>query len=187
MKRFVIATASALFLLAGSAAASVPTGPGVPSSHSPSLSTAANGGPAVETGAPGLAPLAPWVDPTAQIDPALAVPGVPGGAMQLLGAVDPALATVTGALAPVTNGVLPAVTGVLPPAVAGALSPVAGPPAAPALPIPGTSPPSQPPSGSKKAPPAAHPHASANRLSRRAVAAAAEAASLFQGLPANGY
>src|SRR5438067_6551142 len=157
MKRFVIATASALFLLAGTAAASVPAGPGVRSPHSPSLSTAANGGPAVEMGAPGLAPLAPWVDPTAEVDPALAVPGVPGGAMQLLGAVDPALATVTGALAPVTNGVLPAVTGVLPPAVAGALAPVAGPPTAPALPVPGTTPPpSQPPSASKKAPPAAH-------------------------------
>ena len=186
MKRFVIATASALILLAGSAAASVPAGPGVRVPHSPPLSTAANGGPATESGALGLAPLAPWVDPTSPADPALAVPGVPGGAMELLGAVDPALAAAGGVLAPVTGAVLPAVTGALPPALSGALAPVAGPPAAPALPIPGTTPPpSQPPSGSK-APATAHPHASANRLSPRAAAAAA-AAALFQGLPANGY
>ena len=180
MKRFVITTASALFLLAGTAAASVPAGPGVRAPHSTPLSTAANGGPAVETNALGLAPLAPWFDPAAQADPALAVPGVPGGAMQLLGAVDPALATVTGALAPVTGGVLPAVTGVLPPAVAGALAPLtAGPPA---LPVPGTTP-SQPPAGSK-APPASHPKA-AHRLSPRAAAAATP--TLFMGLPADGY
>jgi len=134
MKRFVIATASALFLLAGTAAASVPVGPGTRSPHSTPISNAANGGPASETDALGLAPLAPWVDAAAQADPALAVPGLPGGAMQVLGAVDPALATVTDAVAPITNGVLPAVTGVLPPAVSGALAPVFAGPAAPALP-----------------------------------------------------
>jgi uncharacterized repeat protein (TIGR01451 family) len=184
MKRFVIATASALFLLAGTAAASVPVGPGTRSPHSTPISTAANGGPASETEALGLAPLAPWVDPAAQADPALALPGLPGGAMQVLGAVDPALATVTGAVAPITNGVLPALTGALPPAVAGALAPVIAGPAAPALPVPGATPPSSSPPESK-APKAAHPHASANRLSPRAAAAAA--ASLFQGLPGNGY
>src|SRR5581483_7623621 len=104
--------------------------------------------------------------------------------MQLLGAVDPALATVTGAVAPVTNGVVPALTGALPPPVAGALTPVAGPPAAPPLPIPG-SPPGSPPGGAKApAPKAAHAHASANRLSPRAAAAGSP---LFEGLPANGY
>src|SRR5438093_1570618 len=42
MKRFVITTASALFLLAGTAAASVPAGPGVRAPHSSPLSPAAN-------------------------------------------------------------------------------------------------------------------------------------------------
>ena len=65
MKRFVIATASALFLLAGTAAASVPVGPGTRSPHSTPISNAANGGPASETDALGLAPLAPWVDAAA--------------------------------------------------------------------------------------------------------------------------
>src|SRR5256885_6026925 len=171
MKRFVIATASALFLLAGTAAASVPVGPGTRSPHSTPISNAANGGPASETDALGLAPLAPWVDAAAQADPALAVPGLPGGAMQVLGAVDPALATVTDAVAPITNGVLPAVTGVLPPAVSGALAPVLAGPAAPALPVPGSTPPSSPPE--QKAPTAAHPHASGNRLSPPAPAPAA--------------
>src|SRR5438552_18009921 len=121
MKRYVITTASALFLLAGSAAASVPAGPGTRTPHSTPISTAANGGTATETDALGLAPLAPWVDPALETDPTLAVPGLPGGAMQLLGAVDPALATVTGALAPVA--------GALPPALSGALGPVLSGPA----------------------------------------------------------
>ena len=59
MKRFVIATASALLLLAGSAAASVP-GKGTTSrlAHDYSFSSTANGGPGVGNAAPaGLAPL----------------------------------------------------------------------------------------------------------------------------------
>ena len=67
MKRFVIATASALFLLAGTAAASVPASR---SAHDNSpFSTSAVGGPGVTSAAPvGLAPLAPGVDPAVLAD-----------------------------------------------------------------------------------------------------------------------
>ena len=176
MKRFVIATASALFLLAGSAAASVPYGSA--SRHgavSPS-STSAEGGVGVMPSAPvGLAPLAPAVDPAVLADPDLALPGLPGGVTQLFGAVDPALNALAGVVPP---GAVPPVAGVVPP-VGAAPAPV--PPPAPA---PGLAPPA-PPGSSKSAPPARR-QASMHRLSPSALRAQA-VASLFQGLAPTGY
>ena len=64
MKRFVIATASALFLIAGTATASVPSGPASRSAHQNPLSTVPVGGAGLETVAPvGLAPLLRGFDP----------------------------------------------------------------------------------------------------------------------------
>src|ERR1700704_3620719 len=97
MKRFVIATASALFLLAGTAAASVPYGPASRSGPDSPLSASFVGGPGVTPTTPvGLAPLAPAVTPAVLADPDLAIPGLPGGVTQLFGAVDPALAALAG-------------------------------------------------------------------------------------------
>src|SRR5262245_17330274 len=110
MKRFVIATASALILLAGSAAASVPKGPASRLAHENSFSSSAAGGPGIETIAPvGLAPLVPGIDPAVLADPDLAIPGLPGGVTQLFGAVDPALATLAGVVPPAVSNVLPPV------------------------------------------------------------------------------
>ena len=173
MKRFVIATASALFLLAGTAAASVPYGPASRSAHDSAFSASTVGGPGVTPAAPvGLAPLAPGVDPAVLADPDLAIPGLPGGVTQLFGAVDPALA---------------ALAGVVPPPVAGVLPPVVAAPAPvpPPVPVPGVTPAPAPPAKAKPAPPIRQ-HASANRVSPRALQAAA-AAALFQGLPSTGY
>src|SRR5947208_13505831 len=104
MKRFVIATASALFLLAGSAAASVPTGPATRVAHDNSFSSSAIGGPEVGTVAPDG--LVPAIDP-AMPDPGLALP-LPVGVSQLLGTVNPALATLVEALpAPVPGSLSP--------------------------------------------------------------------------------
>src|SRR2546423_8501406 len=129
MKRFFIATASAIFLLAGTAAAAVPAGPVSRVAHDNSFSSSAIGGPEAGTVAPdGLAPLVPEIDP-AMPDPGLALPGLPGGVSQLLGTVDPALANLVEAL---------------PGPVAGSLSPViAAPPAVdPPAPVPGLTVPS---------------------------------------------
>src|SRR5438067_272794 len=184
MKRFVIATASALFLLAGTAAASVPFGPApgsVPGSPSYASTVGSPGVvPAGQATPAGLAPFTPDVSAGVLADPDFAVlPGLPGAATQLLGAVDPALTAVTGAVPPAVAGLLPSpVAGIVPPATA-------APPVPPPAPVPGLAPPSAPPSGSK-APPPARRQASMSRVSPKAVQAAA-AASLFQGLPPTGY
>ncbi len=162
MKRFVIATASALILLAGSAAASVPKGPASRLAHDNSL----------ETVAPvGLAPLVPGIDPAVLADPDLAIPGLPGGVTQLFGAVDPALATLAGV-------VPPAVSSVLPPAAAD-----------PAPSIPGVTPAPPPPSEQKKAePPSAPARKQSKGLTRKAaVQAAAVPNNLFKNLGEKGY
>ncbi len=169
MKRFVIATASALFLIAGTATASVPAGPTLRTPHQNSFSAAPLGGQGSETV---LAP--PLFSGTG-----LAIPGLPGGVAQVLGAVDPALAGVAGAVpAPVAE--------LLPEPVAGALSPVLAEPAPAPVPIPGVTP--EPPAEQKQqaAPPPVRKKASANRLSPRALQAAA-VEDLFKGLPANGH
>jgi hypothetical protein len=119
MKRFVIATASALFLFAGTAMAAVPPGPVARTQHLNPIAGSAYSDPGVMPEAPvGLAPLAPEIDPGVLGDPDLAIPGVPGGVSQLFGAVDPALAAVTGALPPLA-GLVPPQAGVLPPGVSG--------------------------------------------------------------------
>jgi hypothetical protein len=179
MKRFVITTASAFFLIAGTATASVPTGPALPSAHQNPFSAAPSGGQGLEAVTPvGLAPLAPGLVPPIFADPGLAIPGLPDGVAQVFGAVDPAL----GALA----GAVPApVAGLLPEPLAGALSPVLTEPGPAPVPIPGVTPAPAPPSEQKATPPVRK-KASANRLSPRALQAAA-VEDLFKGLPANGH
>ena len=179
MKRFVITTASAFFLIAGTATASVPTGPALRSAHQNPFSAAPSGGQGLETVTPvGLAPLAPGLAPPILADPALAIPGLPDGVAQVLGAVDPALAALAGAVpAPVA--------GLLPEPVAGALSPVLTEPGPAPVPIPGVTPAPAPPSEQKASPPVRK-KASANRLSPKALQAAA-VEDLFKGLPANGH
>ena len=109
MKRFVIATASALFLIAGTATASVPSGPASRSAHQNPLLRSPRRRPGLETIAPvGLAPLLPGVDPAILADPDLAIPGLPGGVTQLFGAVDPALAALAGVVPGPVAGLLPA-------------------------------------------------------------------------------
>jgi hypothetical protein len=172
MKRFVIATASALFLFAGTAMAAVPTGPvGRSQSVNPFSGSAAGGSGVMPAALGGLAPLAPAIDPGVLADPDLALPGLPGGVTQLFGAVDPALAALTGAVPPLA--------GVVPPQAA-APSPVP-----PPVPVPGVTPAPAPPKAGPPAPSVKR-HASGNRLSPKALQAAA-AAALFQGLPATGY
>ena len=93
MKRFFITLASALFLLAGTAAA-VPDGPPTRVAH--------NYSDAVDS-------LVQRVDP-AEPDPGLALPGLPGSVSQLLGTVDPALANLVESLpAPVTESLSPVI------------------------------------------------------------------------------
>jgi uncharacterized protein DUF11 len=172
MKRFVIATASALFLLAGTATASVPAGPASRLAHDNSFSSSAIGGPGVGTVAPdGLAPLVPGVDPAVP-DPGLALPGLPGTVSELLGTVDPALANLVEAL---------------PAPVAGSLSPVIGAPSAiePPVPIPGLTP--SKPAEPKKPPAPAPAKKQAKGLARKGDLRTAATADLFKGLPANGY
>lgn len=170
MKRFVIATASALILLASSAAASVPNGPASRLARDNSFSYPANGGPGMETIAPeGLPSLVPGVDPAVLPDPG-AIPGLPEDVTQLLGTVDPALAgLVEAAAAPVT----------------GALSPVIGAPGPqPPAPVPGLTPedpqkPAQPKSGPARK--------QSKGLSRKADFQAAATPDVFKGLPAGGH
>ena len=93
MKRFVITLASALFLLAGTAAA-VPDGPPTRVAHNYSDVVGS---------------LVPGVDP-AEPDPGLALPGLPGSVSQLLGTVDPALANLVETLpAPVAESLSPVI------------------------------------------------------------------------------
>ena len=179
MKRFVIATASALFLIAGTATASVPSGSASRSPHQNQFSTVPVGGTGLETFAPvGLAPLLPGFHPAILANPDLAIPGLPGGVTQLFGAVDPALAAATGAIPSPIAGLLPApAAGLLPALGTGPLpSPV---------PVPGVTPAPEQPSETRSSPPVRK-KASANRLSPRALQAAA-VEDLFQGLPANGH
>src|SRR5688572_11577663 len=134
MKRFVITLASALFLLAGTAAA-VPDGPTARVAHDYSFSSSASGGPGVGTAAPAVP------------DPGLALPGLPGNVSELLGTVDPALANLVESLpAPVTDS----------------LSPVIGAPVAAEQPAsnPGLTDPSQPVEPEKPAPAPARKQAS---------------------------
>src|SRR3712207_3415240 len=110
MKRFVIATASALILLAGSAAASVPNGAASREARANSFSYLANGGPGLEAIAPdGLPSLAPGVDPAVLPEPG-AIPGLPEDVTHLLGTVDPALANVVEtATKPATDALSPVI------------------------------------------------------------------------------
>ena len=170
MKRFVIATASALLLLAGSATASVPAGPASRVAHDNSFTSSAIGGPEVGTVAQdGLAPFAPGIDP-AMPNPDLALPG---GVSQLLGTVNPALANLVEAL---------------PAPVADSLSPVIAAPSAvqPPAPIPGLTGPSKP--AEPKQPAQAPARKQAKGPSRNAnLRVAATATDIFKGLPATGY
>ena len=171
MKRFVIATASALILLAGSAGATVPKGPASRLAHDRSFSSSANGGPGMETMPVGLAPLAPGIDPAVLADPDLALPGLPGGVKQLFEAVDPALATLAGVVPPEVSNLVAAEP-------------------APAPPIPGVTPaPAPPPSEQKQAEPAPAPtRKQAKGLTRKAdLQAAAVPTNLFKNLGAKGY
>jgi uncharacterized repeat protein (TIGR01451 family) len=193
MKRFVIATASALFLIAGNAFASVPGGP-TPGSGAgnPSSATAVGASQATPPSAAsaGVAPLTSGVLTGIFADPDLGLPGLPGGASQLLGSVDPVLSGVAGAIPAPVAGLVPApVAGLVPAPLAGALPALTGPAPVPPPGVPGVTPPppsSSPPSGSKTPPAKRHASASARRISPKAVQAAA-AAALFQGLPPTGY
>ena len=174
MKRFVITLASALFLLATSAAASVPYGPATRVAHEYSFPSSGIGGPGVGTDAPDeLASIVPGVDPSAPA-PGLGLPGLPGTVSELLGTVDPALANLVGAR---------------PAPVDGTLSPVIGAPAAgePPAPVPGLTGPSQPTEPQKSAAPApARKHTKG--LTRKAdLRTAAAATDIFKGLPAGGH
>ena len=166
MKRFVIATASALILLAGSAGATVPKGPASRLAHDNSFSSSMEGMPV------GLAPLAPGIDPAVLADPDLALPGLPGGVKQLFEAVDPALS---------------ALAGVVPPAVDNLVA--AAPAPAPPAPVPGVTPAPEPPKEQKKAaPPPAPTRKQAKGLTRKAdLQAAAVPINLFKNLGPNGY
>ncbi len=174
MKRFVIATASALFLLAGTAAASVPAGPATRVARNHSFSSSAVGGPGVGTVAPdGLSSLVPGVNPAVP-DPGMALPGLPGTVSELLGTVDPALANLVEAL---------------PAPVAGSLSPVIGPPLAePPVQVPGLTP-AKPEQPKKEAAPApASVRKQTKGLTRKAgLRTAAAATDIFKGLPAGGH
>ena len=173
MKRFVIATASALILFAGSATASVPTGPASRVAHNNSFSSSAIGGPGVETAAPDrISPLIPGVDP-ALPDPGLALPGLPGNVSEVLGTVDPALANLVETV---------------PAPVAGSLSPVIGTPAAvePPVPVPGLTSPSKPAQPKKTA--AAPVKKQTKGVTAKAdLRTAAAATDIFKDLPANGH
>lgn len=184
MKRFVIATASALFLLAGTATASVPSGPALRSAHQNPFSVAPPGGQGPETVTPvGAAPLAglaeSMLSPSILSGAGLTIPGWSGGVAQVVGAVDPVLAGVAGAVpAPVA--------GLLPEPVAGSLSPVLASPGP--VPVPGVTPAPAPPADQpqQQASPPVRKRASGNRLSPKALQAAA-VEDLFKGLPAGGH
>jgi hypothetical protein len=171
MKRFVIATASALFLLAGTAAA-VPVGSASRVAHDNTFSSSAIGGPRTETVAPdGFAPLVPGLDPAAP-DPGLALP-LPEGVSELLGTVNPALANLVEAL---------------PAPVADSLSPVIGAPAAvePPAPVPGLTGPQKEPEPKQQPAPAAAQKQAKGLIRKANLRVAAAATDIFGGLPANG-
>ncbi|MEW6474154.1 MAG: hypothetical protein AB1679_18020 [Actinomycetota bacterium] len=169
MKRFVIATASAVLLLAGTAAASVPTGPASRVARDNTFSYPANGGPGTESvGLEGL-PSAPGIDPAVVPDPDTAIPGLPSDVTQLLGTVDPALANLTDTVtAP----------------VAGALSPVIA-PAAPQPPVgvPGVTPEEPKPAEPKSGPA----RKQAKGVTKKAALKAAASPDVFKDLPAGGH
>ncbi|HEV3362649.1 MAG TPA: hypothetical protein VG795_00665 [Acidimicrobiia bacterium] len=173
MKRFIIATASALFLLASSAAASVPNGPATRVARDYSFSSSAIGGPGVGTVVPdGITPLVPGVDP-ALPDPDLALPDLPGSVSQLLSTVDPALANLVEAS---------------PAPAEGSLSPVIAAPSAvePPAPVPGLTEPSKPAEPKKIA--AGPAKKQARGITRKAsLRTAAAATDIFKGLPADGH
>jgi uncharacterized repeat protein (TIGR01451 family) len=174
MKRFIIATASALFLLAGSAGASVPAGSAFRTAHDNPSSFSARA-PMTPAAPVGVAPAIPGLQDLALPAPDLALPGLPAGVTELLGTVDPALATLAD---------------VVPAPVAGSLSPILGAPAAvePPGPVPGLVPPSKPSEPKKSAPAPAAAKKQAKGISRKAdLRTAATAEDLFKGLPANGY
>jgi hypothetical protein len=160
MKRFVITLASALFLLAGTAAA-VPDGPTTRVAHDYSFSSSASGGPGVGT----VAPAVP--------DPGLALPGLPGNVSELLGTVDPALANLVESLpAPVTDS----------------LSPVIGAPVAAEQPASnaGLTDPSQPVEPEKPAPAPGRKQAR-GQAAKADLRVAAASTDIFKGLPATGH
>ena len=160
MKRFVITLASALFLLAGTAAA-VPDGPTTRVAHDYSFSSSITGGPGVGT----VAPAVP--------DPGLGLPGLPGNVSELLGTVDPALANLVESLpAPVSDS----------------LSPVIGAPVAAEEPAsdPGLADPSQPVEPEKPAPAPARKQAR-GQAAKADLRVAAASTDIFKGLPANGH
>ena len=177
MKRFFVTMASALFLLAGTAAASVPQGPASRVAHDYSFSPAF-GGPGMGTDrtevADGVSSLVPEIDPAAPA-PGLALPGLPETVSQLLGTVDPALANLVESL---------------PAPVAESLSPVIAAPVAESAPdsagATGPSEPATPKQKVEKAP--AQAGKQAKGLIRRAdLQAAAASTDIFKGLPASGH
>jgi uncharacterized repeat protein (TIGR01451 family) len=179
MKRFFVTMASALFLLAGTAAASVPNGPATRVAHDYSFSSVAFGGPWMGTDAPevadGFSSPVPELDPAAP-DPGLGLPGLPETVSQLLGTVDPALANLVDPPAPTP--------------VAGSLSPVIGAPVAePPGPVPGLTGPSEPAQPKQKVEKApAHARKQSKGLARKAdLRVAAAATDIFKGLPASGH
>jgi uncharacterized repeat protein (TIGR01451 family) len=162
MKRFVITLASALFLLAGTAAA-VPDGPTTRLAHDYSFSSSAYGGPGVGTVAPDE------VVP----DPGMALPGLPGSVSQLLGTVDPALANLVEDLpAPVSESLSPVIA-----------APVA---AEQPAPVPGQAGPSEQGEPEKPAPALAKKHAK-GQTAKADLRVAAAATDIFKGLPADGH
>ncbi|HKY77971.1 MAG TPA: hypothetical protein VJS45_17690 [Acidimicrobiia bacterium] len=172
MKRFVITLASALVLLAGTAAA-VPDGPMTRVAHDYSFSTPAYGGTGVETVAPDeVESLVPGVDPAVPA-PGLALPGLPGSVSQLLESMDPALAKLVESL----SGPL-----------ADSLSPVITAPAAaePPAPVPGLTGPSTPAEPEKPAPAVAKRQAK-GRSAKADLRVEAASTDIFKGLPANGH
>jgi uncharacterized repeat protein (TIGR01451 family) len=162
MKRFVITLASALFLLAGSAAA-VPDGPTTRVAHDYTFSSSASGGPGVGTVAPDE------VVP----DPGMALPGLPGSVSQLLGTVDPALANLVEDL---------------PAPVAESLSPVIAAPVAAEQPAPvrGQADPPEQVEPEKPAPALSKKQAK-GQAAKADLRVAAAATDIFKGLPANGH
>jgi hypothetical protein len=173
MKRFVITLASALFLLAGTAAASAPGGSTARVAHDYSFPSSAFGGSGVGTDAPdGPGPLVPGMD-EAVPDPGLAMPGLPGTVSQLLGTVDPALANLVETL---------------PAPVADSLSPVIGAPTAePPAPVPGLSGPSGPSGPEKQAAPAPARKQARGATRKADLQVAAASTDIFKGLPATGH
>ena len=161
MKRFVITLASALFLLAGTAAA-VPDGAANRIARDYSFSSSAISSSAI--GGPEVGPVAPD-----EVD----LPGMPGSVSQLLGTVDPALANLVESL---------------PAPVADSLSPVIGAPVAaePPAPVPGLTDPSEPAEPETPAPAPARRQAR-GKTAKANLRVAAASTDIFKGLPANGH